>query len=182
MVGSLVLRRLSFPLALFALLAAPAAAQAIITRTLPPPWVNVMHGGIGMTMLVGTPGEDSMDDFPGGDRDVLVDGPGGADGLCDSLNASDGDNDDTIIAGPEDYIDADAGDAILILSPVDNTLVLFHGTFKDYERSRAILRWLRVGCRRFSPRSRRCYRRACRRPSGRRCSRRCPRSLPQWSS
>ena len=137
------------PLALAAIatLALSQAASAqwgpIKTRdVIPPSFGNLNSGTPGPTQLMGSEGSDTlMDPYPN-DVDVLHDGPGGSDGAVDHLESKDWDDQDTIYAGPEDVITADSGDTIIILPPGGGD-PLWTGTYAQYKRMKALVRWIR---------------------------------------
>ena len=123
--------------------AAPAQWGQIRTRdVIPPSFGNLNSGTPGPTQLMGSEGSDTLMDPYKNDVDVFHDGPGGSDGAPDSIDADDGDGLDTVYAGPEDSIQADAGDTVIILPPGGGD-PLWSGTFAQYKRLKALVRWVR---------------------------------------
>ena len=131
--------------ALVALAGAPLAQGGNIPLApipMPIPGFNLITGGPGNTVLVGTDKADEMRDPSKGDADILVDGGiGGPDGVQDILVTFDGDDSDFMIGGPEDLFSGDPGDQVLVILSRSPD-VTWRGRFDVYERGRAIFRWV----------------------------------------
>lgn len=101
------------------------------------------HGGLGDTHIEGHSGHDYMVDPVGGDTDTMTDSEGpGSDGVNDVMDATDGDNQDTMVGGLEDTFKGDPGDTVIIVGEADeegNAPVIFKGTLEQWE---AILEFL----------------------------------------
>lgn len=118
-------------LVLTACLGAIAEAQTQVTPFPGTGNVNVINDLAGGQSWFGTSGDDTYRDNIGGaqgvpDVDIQHDGPMSntgnpwdncADGASDILETSDGDNNDTMIGGREDFFVGDNGDTVVIVEP-----------------------------------------------------------------
>jgi hypothetical protein len=115
---------------LFGALAPAASAQVV--------YVPGTNGGPGD--VVGTNGPDNIDSsaYPGPDH--VFDCNWGSDGVRDNINTADGE-DDTIFCGPEDCLNADPDDVIIIRSKAGR--LLWKGTFAEYLQMKKLVDRLR---------------------------------------
>lgn len=114
------------------------------SRPIPPPFGNgiASMGGYGNTQIMGSADSDTLEDPYPADIDVFHDGPGGADGKWDEVNATDGDGLDILWVGGEDFVLADPGDTVHIL-PEGGGTPLWSGPYSEYQRLKALARWIR---------------------------------------
>jgi hypothetical protein len=119
--------------------------------------VNVINDLAGGQSWFGSSGDDTYRDNIGGaqgvpDVDIQHDGPMShtgnpwdncADGASDILETSDGDNNDTMIGGREDFFIGDNGDTVVIVEPdPENGGVreVWRGTWSTYVTVQGLLR------------------------------------------
>lgn len=139
----MIVRSLLF-LAASSALAVVARAQIQRPEHIAPPGHTHIIDELDTGLLMGTSGQDWFQDDWGGDVDHQYDGPGGPDGKRDRLDTRDGDASDSMFGGPEDSFDGDGGDKVFILRPVGwrGRPMLWSGTYDEYVRTRALLRWV----------------------------------------
>lgn len=139
--------RIAFAPALVLSLSATSSAQIVWPPILPrrlPPVIPAVPDGPGPSVLVGTVGQDRFSDNIGNDVDVQRDAPASPDRKHDILNTLDGDDMDTMYGGLEDVFWGDPKDWVFILRPwyQPGDAIIWFGTYEEYLRVRALLRYV----------------------------------------